>query len=335
MRAFTRLIGVGCLLLGGCLLLAGCTIKDAGPGVGGNSSAGSTGALSGTVTIDGSSTVFPISQAVAEEFQKQHPGVKVVVGTSGTGGGFKKFVLGEIDINDASRPIKQQEIDACKENGIDYLELTLAIDGLSVVVNLQNDWCECLTVDDLRAIWRPRSEVRNWSDVDPSWPKERIQLYGPDTDSGTFDYFTEAICGEGGASRSDYNPSADDNVLVRGVAGDRFSLGYFGYAYYKENKDKLKIVGVGPGGDKTGCVLPTDETIEAGEYVPLSRPLFLYVNRSSLRKPEVATLLKYYLEQGQALVGEVGYVRLSKTLLAETRQIVEDALDASDTVRGE
>ena len=321
----THLISVGCLVLGGC------TVKDANR----NSSADSAGKLSGTVTIDGSSTVFPISQAVAEEFQKQHSGVKVVVGTSGTGGGFKKFVLGETDINDASRPIKQKEIDGCKENGIEYLELKIAIDGLSVIVNLQNDWCECLSVENLKAIWKPGSDVRNWSDIDPSWPKERIRLYGPDTDSGTFDYFTEAICGEGGASRSDYTPSADDNVLVRGVAGDRFSLGYFGYAYYVENKDKLKIVGVASGSDKTDCVKPTDETIESGKYVPLSRPLYLYVNKASLTKPEVATFLKYYLEQGQALVSEVGYVRLSKTLLAETRQTLEDALGGLDTVRGE
>ena len=320
----------------GFLMIGGCTIRDDSSVPERNAAGNRTvGKLTGTVTIDGSSTVFPISQAVAEEFQKQHSGVKVVVGTSGTGGGFKKFVLGETDINDASRPIKQKEIDACRKNDIEYLELKIAIDGLSVIVNPQNDWCDCLTARQLKVIWEPGSDVSNWSDIDPNWPKERIRLYGPDTDSGTFDYFTEAICGEGGASRSDYTPSADDNVLVRGVAGDQYSLGYFGYAYYMENKDQLKIVGVAPGSDKTDCVKPTDETIEAGKYVPLSRPLFLYVNKASLKKPELATFLEYYLEQGQALVGEVGYVRLSKALLAETRQTLKNAIDAPDAVRGE
>ena len=312
-------------------ILVGCHVKDAGSDANSTSPGDSTGKLSGTVSIDGSSTVFPISQAVAEEFQKQHSGVKVVVGTSGTGGGFKKFVLGEIDINDASRPIKQKEIDACKQNGIEYLELKIAVDGLSVIVNPQNDWCDCLTASQLKTIWEPNSKVTNWSDVNPKWPAEKIRLYGPDTASGTFDYFTEAICGEGGASRSDYTPSADDNVLVRGVAGDRFSLGYFGFAYYSENADKLKIVGVAPSDDATGCVKPTDETIEAGQYVPLSRPLFLYVNRASLKKPEVAIFLKYYLEQGQTLVGEVGYVRLSQQLVEGTRKSLEAAQDASTT----
>lgn len=304
----------------GVAILAGCTVKDAETGAGGSSKNQADGGISGTIVIDGSSTVFPISQAVAEEFQRQYSGVKVTVGTSGTGPGFSKFMLGETDINDASRPIKQKEIDACKKNGIEYLELKIAIDGLSVIVNSQNDWCDCLTVGQLRAIWEPKSKIVKWSDVDPSWPSEKIRLYGPDTDSGTFDYFTEAICGKGGASRSDYTPSVDDNVLVRGVAGDLYSLGYFGYAYYVENKDKLKIVGIASGDDKSACVKPTRETIEAGQYVPLSRPLFLYVNKASLKKPEVATFLKYYLQEGQDLVGEVGYVRLSGEVLANTRQ---------------
>lgn len=316
------------------MILGGCTVKDVGSGSS-SSLAEISGGLSGTVTIDGSSTVFPISQAVAEEFQKQHSDVKVVVGTSGTGGGFKKFVSGETDINDASRPIKQQEIDACRDNNIEYLEMKIAIDGLSVIVNPENDWCKCLTVAQLNSIWKPDSEIINWSDVNPEWPQEKIRLYGPDTDSGTFDYFTEAICGEGGASRSDYTPSADDNVLVRGVAGDKYSLGYFGYAYYKENQDKLEIVGVAAGPDSTTCVKPTDETIEAGEYVPLSRPLFLYVNKASLNKPEVAAYLEYYLQQGQDLISEVGYVRLSESLVTETLQAFKDAFGGSETENGE
>ena len=309
-----------------CLgLVTGCSVQDAGNGNGEGSSTTAGDKLSGTVTIDGSSTVFPISQAVAEEFQKKHSGVKVVVGTSGTGGGFKKFVLGEIDINDASRPIKQKEIDACKKAGIEFIELKIAIDGLSVIVNKENDWCDCLTVEQLKAIWEPESKVTLWSEVNPDWPKEKIRMYGPDTDSGTFDYFTEAICGEGGASRTDYTPSADDNVLVRGVAGDKHSLGYFGYAYYSENKDKLKVVGIATGEDLATCLKPTDESIESGRYVPLSRPLYLYVNVASLKKPQVAAFLKNYLDEGQDLVSEVGYVRLSSELLAQARQTLEGA----------
>ena len=315
----------------GVFALGGCTVKDSGL----DSSGDSSGKLSGTVTIDGSSTVFPISQAVAEEFQKQYSGVKVVVGTSGTGGGFKKFVLGEIDINDASRPIKQKEIDACRENGIEYIALKVAIDGLSVIVNPENDWCRGLTVAQLKSIWEPDSKVTSWSDVDSKWPEKEIRLYGPDTDSGTFDYFTEAICGEGGASRTDYTPSTDDNVLVRGVSGDQYSLGYFGYAYYVENKDKLKIVGVAPELQGTEFVEPTDQSIETGEYTPLSRPLFLYVNKAALKRPEVATFVKYYLAQGQNLASEVGYIRLSQSILDETRKTLRESLGDSAAVRAE
>ena len=206
----------------------------------------------------------------------------------------------------------------------------MAIDGLSVVVNSENNWCDCLTVDQLKAIWEPKSKVQLWSDVDPTWPKEKIKLFGPDTDSGTFDYFTEAICGEGGASRSDYSPSVNDNVLIQGVSGSKYALGYFGYAYYVKNKDKLNIVGIAQGSDKNTCVKPTDESIEAGKYVPLSRPLFLYVSKVSLKKPEVAAFLRYYLQEGQKLVGEVGYVRLSETLVSETRQSLEDAISTAD-----
>lgn len=309
------------LLLLGVAGFVGCTVKEADSTVEGDTKQSTTGGgLLGTISIDGSSTVSPISQAVAEEFQKQYSGVKVEVGTSGTGPGFSRFVRGETDINDASRPIKQKEIDACQENGIDYLELKIAVDGLSVIVNPENDWCDCLTVNQLRTIWEPESKISKWSDVDANWPDETIRLYGPDTESGTFDYFTEAICGEGGASRSDYSPSVDDNVLVRGVAGDKYSLGYFGYAYYVENKDKLKIVGISPTDDASDCVKPTVESIETGKYVPLARPLFLYVNKASLKKAEVAAFLKYYMQEGQALVGDVGYVQLSETVLAETRQ---------------
>lgn len=312
-----------CLFLVGMMMLNGCSVKEAGSDS--SSSTDSSGKLAGTININGSSTVFPISQAMAEEFQKLHPGVKVPVGTKGTGGGFKMFVRGEIDINDASRPIKQKEIDACKANGIEYIELKIAIDGLSVTVNPKNDWCDCITVEQLKMIWEPGSKVTKWSDVNPEWPEKKIKLYGPDTDSGTFDYFTEVICGEGGASRTDYTPSTDDNVLVRGVSGDDNAMGYFGYAYYSENKDKLKVLGITSGSD-ADCVKPTAQTIEAGEYVPLSRPLFLYVNKASFKKPEVAAFLKYYLGEGQTLVSEEGYVRLSKELLNETQQTLKTLL---------
>jgi phosphate transport system substrate-binding protein len=278
------------------------------------------------ILIDGSSTVYPISQAVAEEFQSSHPNVKVVVGTSGTGGGFKKFVAGETDINDASRPIKEKEAAQCKDNGIEYLEMKVAIDGISVVVNPENDWCNVITVAQLKKLWEPGSTVSTWKELDPSWPDEEIRLFGPDTDSGTFDYFTDVICGEEGASRTGYTPSTDDNVLVRGVSGEKYSLGYFGFAYYLENAKKLKAVPVSATGDVSDAVAPTPETIEGGTYTPLSRPLFLYVNKAKLARPELAEFLTYYLAEGQNLVSEVGYVRLGKETHAATADALKQAI---------
>jgi len=322
------LSGLLCCVAAGCLVASGCSVQNADSPKGrGPAGSGGDGQLQGTVSIDGSSTVFPISQAMAEEFQKQYPRVKVVVGTSGTGGGFKKFIAGETDINDASRPISEKEKKRCREKNIEYIELTIGIDGLSVIVNPKNTWCNALTVGQLKKIWEPGSKVAKWSDVNPKWPAERIKLYGPDTDSGTFDYFTEVICGKDGASRSDYMPSTDDNVLVRGVEGDKYALGYFGYAYYVQNKDRLKIVPIAPGSDLAAAVTPTIETIEQGKYVPLARPLFLYVKTSSLKRPEVAAFLKYYLNDGQPLVGQVGYVHLSKPALAKARQIFKTAAE--------
>lgn len=275
------------------------------------------------ILIDGSSTVYPISQAVAEEFQSSHADVKVVVGTSGTGGGFKKFIAGETDINDASRPIKASEVERCQENGIEFIELKVAIDGLSVVVNPDNDWCTALTVAQLKKLWEPGSTVTKWNELDPAWPDAQIKLFGPDTDSGTFDYFTDVICGEEGASRSDYTPSTDDNVLVRGVSGEKYSLGYFGFAYYVENSDKLQAVGISATDDAKDAVAPTPETIEGGTYVPLSRPLFLYVNTAKLERPELADFLSYYLKEGQSLVSEVGYVRLGSETHAANVELLE------------
>jgi phosphate transport system substrate-binding protein len=277
-----------------------------------------------TVRVDGSSTVFPITEAVAEEFRNEHPDVRAVVGFSGTGGGFKKFAAGEIDICDASRPIKDEERRACESSGIKYIELEIAFDGLSVIVNPENDWCDCLTVVQLKAIWQPESAVSNWSDLNPEWPNERIELFGPGTDSGTFDYFTEAIVGEAKSSRADYTPSEDDNMLVTGVEGSKYALGYFGYAYYVENKDRLKLLGVDAGDGK--CIQPSLETVRANTYKPLSRPLYIYVSTASLRKPQIAAFVKYYLEQVGPLAEQVGYVPLSDEVAAKSRQIFDAAM---------
>ncbi|HEY8552019.1 MAG TPA: PstS family phosphate ABC transporter substrate-binding protein [Thermaerobacter sp.] len=293
--------------LAAALVLGACGGGDAGEGGGGQ--------LSGTITIDGSSTVYPITQAVAEEFMAEHPGVNVTVGVSGTGGGFQKFTRGEIEISNASRPIEADEQAAAEEAGIEYTELQVALDGIAVVVNPQNDWVDHLTVEELKKIWEPNSTVRTWRDVRPEWPDEPIRLYGPGTDSGTFDYFTDAVVGEEGASRTDYTASEDDNQLVTGVANDKYALGYFGFAYYVENRDKLRAVPIDGG---RGPVEPTVETIASGTYAPLSRPLFIYVNNEAYRtRPEVRAFVDYYLEVVGELAPEVGYIRLPDDVLAE------------------
>lgn len=263
------------------------------------------------IKIDGSSTVYPITEAVAEEFQRSK-GVKVTVGESGTGGGFKKFCRGETDISDASRPISQKEIDACKEGGVQFIELPIAYDALTVVVNSKNDWVKQITVAELKKIWEPGSKVKNWKEVNPTYPDKAINLYGPGTASGTFDYFTEAVNGKAKASRTDYTPSEDDNVLVQGVAGNVGGMAYFGMAYYQENTDKLKAV---PVIAKEGAkpVLPSEATVMDGTYQPLSRPLFIYVNATAAAfKPEVKAFVTYYLENAPELVKEVKYVPLPK-----------------------
>lgn len=291
-----------------CLSLLGGCSKPTVPSEGGEGQQATPQAqLSGEIHGDGSSTVFPIMEAVAEEFQKDYPGVKVTVGISGTGGGFKKFCAGETDFSDASRPIKPTEAEACQKNSIDYIELPVAYDGLSVMVNPQNNWVDYLTVEELKKIWEPGSKVRRWSDIRPQWPKEEIHLYGPGHDSGTFDYFTEAIVGKEGASRSDYQASEDDNVLVQGVSGDKYALGYFGYAYYEANKEKLKIVPIDGG---KGPVTPSMETIQKGTYQPLSRPLFVYIRKDVADRPAVKEFVKYLLTKGKDLVRQVGYLPL-------------------------
>lgn len=287
---------------------------------------GTEGGLQGSVSADGSSTVFPITEAVAEEFMAETGGnVRVTVAMSGTGGGFKRFCAGETDISNASRPIKAEELEACRAAGVEPLELSVAVDGQSVVVNPANTFAQCLTVEELRKIWEPGSTVQTWADVRPEWPAQPIKLYGPGTNSGTFDYFTEMIMGEEDASRSDYTASEDDNVLVQGVAGDQYSLGYFGYAYYGENQDRLRAVEVDGG---SGCVAPTLETIESGQYAPLSHPIFIYVKQSSLAQPAVREFVDFYLTVAGELVPQVGYVARSEQGYQEARQKFEAAVAA-------
>jgi phosphate transport system substrate-binding protein len=324
--------------------LAGCRIRDAELSTGsGSESAGTTqnafgssrSTLRGRITIDGSSTVYPITQAAAEEFMKQHPKVTVSVAVAGTGGGFKRFVVDDLDVCDASRPIEPEESDACRQNGVSYVELKIGIDGLSVVVNAKNTWCEYLTVEQLKALWESGSKFKYWNELDPAFPHQEIVLYGPDTDSGTFEYFTEVICGRRGNSRTDYTPSSNDNVLIQGVEGDAGALGYFGYAYYSSNRGPLRALRIVPAGDKTpgqkeaqSGIAPTDETILNGTYKPLSRPLFLYVNRKALKRPEVAAFLTFYLEQAPTFVSEVHYVPLPPSKSAESRLRLTQALQA-------
>lgn len=270
------------------------------------------GAASGLVKIDGSSTVYPITEAVAEEFQKATKGaVKVTVGISGTGGGFKKLCRGETDISNASRPILKQEMAVCKQAGIQYIELPVAYDALTVVVNPENDWLKSLTIEELRKMWAPEAQgtIRKWNQVNPSWPDAPLKLFGPGADSGTFDYFTEAVVGRSKSSRGDFTASEDDNVLVQGVARDRYALGYFGYAYYAENMEKIRAV---PIIEKPGkpAVAPSFETVNNGTYQPLSRPIFIYVNAKSMDRPEVARFVEFYIMNASTLVREVKYVPL-------------------------
>jgi phosphate transport system substrate-binding protein len=273
------------------------------------------------IRADGSSTVYPITQAVAEEFTQRNPGVKVAVAFSGTGGGFKKFCRGETDIQDASRPIKKAELEECEKNGIKFIEIPIAYDALTVVVNNRNTWATCLKTSELKAIWEPNSKVTLWSDVRPEWPKARIVLYGPGTDSGTFDYFTEAIMGKAGASRKDYFPSEDDNIILRGVAAGLYTMGYFGYAYYEENKDKVKAVAIDHG---KGCVLPSRETVLNGTYQPLARPLFIYVNVKSLERKEVQDFVDFYLSPAaRRAIRSTGYIELPAEAYAIGQELVK------------
>ncbi len=286
--------------------------------------------LQGEIIIDGSSTVFPLSEAVAEEFRNQYPNVKVSVGESGTGGGFKKFSRVETDINDASRPIKNEEIEACKANGVDFLELEVAYDGIVVVVNPKNTWVKELKVSELKQIWSPEAQgkITRWNQIRPEWPNKELHLYGPGTASGTYDYFTEAVVGKAKSSRGDYTASEDDNVLVQGVASDEGALGYFGMAYYENNKDKLKIVPIDNEDPSNGDspIYPSLETVQNKTYSPLSRPLFIYINSKSLERPEVQAFVEFYIDNCIRLAPEVGYVSLDSTSYVKAKNAWNDFL---------
>lgn len=292
------------------LALTGCSSN--------NESADGGEQLSGEVKVNGSSTVAPLSEAAATFYREVQNNVNVSVGTSGTGGGFERFCKGETDISDASRPIKESEIEACEAAGIQFKELVVANDALTVVVSKDNDWADCLTVDQLKAIWEPNSKVANWNQVDASFPDEPLKLFGPGTDSGTFDYFTDEINGEEGASRTDYTASENDNVVVQGVAGTKGGLGYFGFTYFEENADKLKALKVDGG---SGCVEPSLKTAQENTYQPLSRPLFIYVSDAAVKKEQVADFVNFYIEEIDDIVLEAKYVPLTEeqksTLQAE------------------
>jgi phosphate transport system substrate-binding protein len=282
--------------------------------------------LTGEITSDGSSTVGPLTQAVAEEFNGLAPDVQISVDISGTGGGFKRFCGGETDVQNASRAIEEDEIAGCAENGVDWYEFEVAYDGLTVVTNLENTWLTCVTTDQLKQLWQKESPANIWADLNPDYPADTINLYGPGTDSGTFDFFVETILGED-EIREDFTPSEDDNVLVEGVAGDANALGYFGLAYYEANQDALNAVAIDNGDGN--CVVPSPETVQDGTYTPLSRPLYLYVTAESLQRPEVQEFIRFYLSEAPALAAEVGYVASPDETYAEDMASFEAAVSGS------
>ena len=302
-----RGLGVASATLALTMGLAACGSDNEGadPAASGDATAVE---LAGEVKVDGSSTVGPLSKAAADIYAEDQPKVNVTVGISGTGGGFKKFCNGETDISDASRPIKDEEKAECEKNGVKYVELVVANDALSVVVSKENTWTECLTVAQLKSITEPDSKVNKWNQVDPSFPDEALKLFGPGTDSGTFDYWTGAINGEEKAHRTDYTPSEDDNVLVQGVSGSKGGIGYFGFTYYEENVDKLKLVKVDGGG---GCVEPSVAAAQDGSYKPLSRPLFIYVSDKGVAKPQVKAFVDFYIAHIDEVVTEAKYIALT------------------------
>jgi phosphate transport system substrate-binding protein len=309
-RPFTRRA-----LLGGIALAAGISLLAA-------AAPQDVKTMKGSIRADGSSTVYPLAEAVAEEFRKEAPGIRVTVGLSGTGGGFKRFTTGEVDISNASRPIKKSEVDVATKNSIEYIELPVCYDGLSIVIHPKNTWVKALTVPQLKKIFSATDSAKTWKDVDASWPATAIKIYSPGTDSGTFDYFKETVVGKDGKIRADLTASEDDNTLVSGVSGDENAIGFFGCAYYFENKDKLKIVPIDGG---KGPVTPTHETIVNGTYAPFSRPLFIYVNKkAATEKPEVRAYVDFFLNNAGKLANEVGYVALPDTVYATAKKNFKD-----------
>ncbi len=281
------------------------------------------------IKIDGSSTVYPISEAVVEAYRKEAPKTSITIGASGTGGGFKKFCRGKTDINDASRPVQNQEKELCQKNGVEYKSFEVAYDGMAICVNPKNDWLDTITVQELKKIWEPGAEdsVTQWSDVRDEWPDQKINLYGAGVQSGTYDYFTKKIVGEVGASRGDYTSSEDDNTLVQGVAGEKYSLGFFGFAYYQENKDQLKLVAVD---DDNGGVLPSKKTISQNEYTPLTRPLFIYVRKSSAQKSYVQDFVKFYLNNASDLAESAGYFPMAEKAYQKELQSFKDWISSME-----
>jgi phosphate transport system substrate-binding protein len=306
------------------LFAAGCgRDESSSSGTTAATTGGGGQALSGRIEVDGSSTVGPFVTAGAEAFQAQNPDVQVTVGISGTGGGFERFCAGETDISDASRPIKEdEEVPVCQKNGIEYTELQIANDGIAVVVNKENDWATCLTVEQLKKIWEPKSKVDNWNQVDPSFPDQKMTLAGPGTDSGTFDFFTAQINGEEDASRTDYQATEDDNVTVQAVEGDKGGLGYFGLSYFEQNQGNLNDVQVDGG---SGCVSPSTQTVQDGSYTPLSRPLFIYVKNASLQKPEVKAFVQYLLDNEESIAQNALFVPMTDEQAQKSKSDFEAA----------
>ncbi len=322
-----RLLAMLAVLASLAFVVAACGDDEPGAASsGGEDTSSESGDLSGTIRVDGSSTVFPFAEAAGELFNEEYQDVKITVGESGTGGGFEKFCAGETDISNASRPIKDdEEAPVCEKGGVKYEEVQVANDGIAVVTN-PNLKVDCLTIEQLKKVWEPKSKVKSLTDVDGSLPDGELALFGPGTDSGTFDFFTDVINGEEGASREDYEPSEDDNQLVTGVAGSDGGLGYFGFSYYEANQDKLNLVGVGESAD--ACVKPSTETIQDGSYTPLSRPLFMYPSDKALERPEVAAFMKFVVENQQVIAEAANIVPMTEEQATESKSEV-DALAGS------
>lgn len=313
-----RRVAAGLLLT--ALFGAACGNADTDP-----SSSGVDGeeSISGSIAIDGSSTVFPIAQAVAEEFQIANPDSQVSVGFAGTGGGFEAFCAGDTQISNASRPIEEDEVECLEKAGIEYTEFQVAVDGLAIVTNPETDWVDCITFEQLKAIYEPGSDVSKWSDLDPSWPDEQLNIFGPDPDSGTYDYMAETVAdpeADEPATRDDMTQSADDNVLVQGVQGETGSIGYFGFAYYEENVDSLKALEVDDG--ESGCITPSAETVKSNQY-PLSRPLFMYVANDAMDEPVVSEFVSFWVKDSAEYATAVGYVETPSDIAAENEQALE------------